>query len=88
MPEPAVDGVTAERLALALDAASSHPTGTPNRTQVALAERMASWLATGRPGRDRPRRRATQDEATPATFTASDRGAASIEPAAVAGRGE
>lgn len=36
---------TAEHLAQALDAACAHPTGTPNQTQIALAERMAAWLA-------------------------------------------
>lgn len=35
--------------------------------RLALAERMASWLATGSAGPDRPRRRATQDAATPWT---------------------
>jgi hypothetical protein len=46
-PTPGRDcSITAERLALALDAASSHPTGTPNRTQVTLAGRMRAWLDT------------------------------------------
>ena len=40
-------------LARALDAASAHPTGTPNRTQVALAERMAAWLEHHAPRPDR-----------------------------------
>lgn len=36
--------ISAEVLARALDAASAHPTGEPNKAQTLLAERMAAWL--------------------------------------------
>ncbi|MEJ2860550.1 hypothetical protein [Actinomycetospora flava] len=47
MGEPAAGHgcpLDADRLARALDAASAHPTGTPNRTQLNLADRMRAWL--------------------------------------------